>query len=263
MASKAPDRLSWSDINKYKIGGLTKYIISNTANVYNHNLFLLSYEKIPASKTQLVIPYISENPLYLSSQMIYGETVDIICKLNDWSLIITEFFVGWINNSHLSVNKPIPVPQIPQYIPPNVCIREIICQTARIYLGTPYLWGGRSLNGIDCSALCQFAYDAVGLKIPRFSQGQYNFSRQVSFKELDIGDLIFIEDIIAKRIVHVVILSDLVMYNIIEACGLTTYNTTHEIKFFDRYHYDLSKLDNGSYLGNRRRIYFGTFINNI
>lgn len=44
--------------------------------------------------------------------------------------------------------------------------------TARRFLGTPYLWGGRSSLGLDCSALVQLALDAAGLAIPRDSDQQ-------------------------------------------------------------------------------------------
>ncbi len=60
------------------------------------------------------------------------------------------------------------------------------------FLGTPYIWGGRSIYGIDCSGLTQMVYRAFGLEIPRDSRPQSTISEnQLTFKELEPGDLAF------------------------------------------------------------------------
>lgn len=56
-------------------------------------------------------------------------------------------------------------------------------------LGTPYLWGGESLQGFDCSGLVQWALGRMGIWVPRTSRAQWYYTAPV--KTLAPGDLVF------------------------------------------------------------------------
>lgn len=57
-----------------------------------------------------------------------------------------------------------------------------ILSAAKSQLGTPYRWGGeQERNGFDCSGLTQWAYEQVGIHIPRTAQEQYNSIRHSAF----------------------------------------------------------------------------------
>jgi cell wall-associated NlpC family hydrolase len=59
------------------------------------------------------------------------------------------------------------------------------------YLGTPYVWGGASPGGFDCSGLVTYAYSQVGVSLPHSSYAQYGAGVPVSMSELQPGDLVF------------------------------------------------------------------------
>lgn len=62
------------------------------------------------------------------------------------------------------------------------------------YLGVPYLWGGSTPSGFDCSGLTQYCYRQIGVTIPRTSQSQYNAGQHIDRASLDLlkpGDLVF------------------------------------------------------------------------
>ncbi|MGD8327368.1 MAG: C40 family peptidase [Sphingomonadales bacterium] len=66
-----------------------------------------------------------------------------------------------------------------------------ILTIAKSYLGAPYLWGGRTLRGIDCSGLVQMALMRAGLPCPRDSDMQAKVLGEPIEGDLRVGDIIF------------------------------------------------------------------------
>jgi peptidoglycan DL-endopeptidase CwlO len=61
------------------------------------------------------------------------------------------------------------------------------------YLGTPYVWGGSSPSGFDCSGFVMFVYSQVGVSLPHSSYAQYGVGVPVSQSDLQPGDLVFFD----------------------------------------------------------------------
>ena len=70
-------------------------------------------------------------------------------------------------------------------------LRANLVATARTYLGVPYLWGGATAKGFDCSGLAMAVYRLNGLQLPRSSREQYEAGAPVSLEHLRPGDLLF------------------------------------------------------------------------
>ncbi|MBI3518691.1 MAG: C40 family peptidase [Bacteroidetes bacterium] len=112
-----------------------------------------------------------------------------------------------------------------------------IKETAYLFLNAPYLWGGRSPFGIDCSGFTQLVYKLNGYKLPRDASQQVEIGSPLSFvEEAEAGDLAFFDNE-EGNIVHVGIVLE--NQQIIHASGCV------RIDKFD--HYGIFHTDNKKY----------------
>ena len=106
---------------------------------------------------------------------------------------------GQISKPQISVNKSITkINEIrksaPKYTPSRgsaVISDNAIIAYASNFLGTPYLWGGTTPSGFDCSGFTQYVYAHFGISVGRTTFDQINDGVQVSKDNLQAGDLVF------------------------------------------------------------------------
>jgi cell wall-associated NlpC family hydrolase len=94
---------------------------------------------------------------------------------------------------------PTPGPAAPQI--PGTDLGDRIVQLAQAWLGIPYLFGGCSRTGVDCSCLVQNVYAAVAIHLPRVAVDQFNAT--VAVTDPQPGDLVFFANTYEPGISHV------------------------------------------------------------
>src|SRR5207245_5020041 len=93
------------------------------------------------------------------------------------------------------------VPAFQGGLSPDSALANRIMEFARAWLGVPYVFGGCSSAGVDCSCLVQNVYAAAGIHLPRVAVDQFNATVPVS--DPQPGDLVFFANTYEPGISHV------------------------------------------------------------
>jgi len=77
------------------------------------------------------------------------------------------------------------------FVRSHICNDLSIADLAKLFLGAPYLWGGKSVFGIDCSGYTQLLHFAMGISIPRNAAQQEMIGTPIPYDKRQTGDLAF------------------------------------------------------------------------
>lgn len=134
------------------------------------------------------------------------DILDIITKDHHQPIVIGSILPSY-KSGHALINNE--MYQFDGLTTPGFVKKEKLVENALMYLNAPYLWGGRSPVGIDCSGFTQMVYRLQGVDLPRDAYQQAKVGTTLSFvEESEPGDLAFFDNNEGK-IIHVgIILED-------------------------------------------------------
>ena len=120
------------------------------------------------------------------TELLRGEPVRVEEQREGWARIRTAYdYPGWVRQDELVGAGGDPV------------------EEARRFLGTPYLWGGLTERGIDCSGLVHMAYRRLDRLVPRDADQQEEAGTPVPDNALRRGDLITYAEPDEQRATHI------------------------------------------------------------
>lgn len=141
------------------------------------------------------------------SQILYGESFEITETRGEWQRIRLAFdgYEGWCeglpyfertDNDLFIVTEPFftennVIYPLGSHVRTKQLPAQGVIQTALLMINAPYLWGGRTFMGIDCSGFTQVVFKANGVSLPRDASQQVHDGTEVDPLEAQAGDLAF------------------------------------------------------------------------
>lgn len=131
------------------------------------------------------------------TQLLEGEPVQLVEEDGDWVRVAALWqpaieggpgYLCWVRRAHLRPETPQDPDEPPASTPAD---RVSIMESGFRHLGLPYLWGGTSEAGLDCSGLVHLSYRGAGVVVPRDADAQAAVAQPVEPGSEQPGDLYF------------------------------------------------------------------------
>lgn len=153
-----------------------------------------------------------------------GETVSLLGQEGQWYKVSYKDKTGYMHGDYLSL------------VVADLSQGEKIAKCAEQYLGVPYVWGGSSPSGFDCSGFVQYVYRECGIKIGRTVTLQWGYGELVDRDELQPGDLVFFANTYTDGISHIGIYIGDDIFIHASSNGGVKYNDLNSSYYSSHYH---------------------------
>ena len=126
-----------------------------------------------------------------------GATVTILSSENGWYKATYNGKTGYISADYVTVtsgqasDSAVSKPSNSVSYNGTSAKRKAVIEYAAQFLGTPYVYGGSTPSGFDCSGFTSYVFANTVGSIPRVAQAQFDATTRVSMSELKPGDLVF------------------------------------------------------------------------
>lgn len=129
------------------------------------------------------------------------DTAEVLGVDGEWYKVVCNGKQGYVSSDYVKpVERDLSVTQSIDYVTVGMKIAE----DARNYLDVPYVYGGSSESGFDCSGFTYFLFKKFGFDdFNRTASSQWDVSSSVSKDELEIGDLVFFSSTYSTSVEHV------------------------------------------------------------
>jgi len=215
------DENGWAKITSGEVSGYvcTDYLImgdeavaiaEETAVLYatvNSKVNALNVRVSPSTDAEVVTKVKAGERLVVTKEVVINKE-DPVSKL--WVEVKldddeNENAVAYVSADYVTVSYELTwATKYTPYGPDVSDLRVSICDYAKKFIGTKYVWGGNSLTkGIDCSGFVKQVYAKFGYTTPRVSRDMAKTYKKISISELKPGDLIFYGKVKTNYINHV------------------------------------------------------------
>lgn len=198
----------------------TGYMHESYLTTYSRRNVELGYGSVNANKVNVRSgPGTTYSSLAKATE---GDQAYIIGFNNQWYKVIYNSHIGYIRSDYLNLTE-IPYENTnsskePLFfedgkstgISPSASalksennLASKIINTAKKYIGVPYVWGGSTPTGFDCSGLVQYVFKQHGISLPRTTDRQVATGTYVSKSNLRPGDLVFLQNTYRQGVSHV------------------------------------------------------------
>lgn len=199
------------DSETEKLGTLTKgdrvqvfevqgeYIRIKTAgNIEGYVLAKFTADSLPA-----VYRYISAEKLNVRKgpsveteklgSLSWGDRVQYLGQEGDWALIITSGGIKGYSLAEYVIAENVSISRAATTQVYNSDLSSSIIEYAKQFLGVPYVYGGSTPKGFDCSGFTQYVFNHFNIKVPRSAKEYANVGAKVSRSDMKPGDIILFD----------------------------------------------------------------------
>ena len=152
----------------------------------------LAYERAVVQEDGVNVRTAPSQSSKVLTKVAAGEELEVIeeidgwvkCRLNTDEVYVSADYVEIVDG----LNTAITITQF-KYGMDVSDVRVDLCEYALEFVGNPYVWGGTSPSGFDCSGFVKYVFANFGVNLPRTSYSQMNVGTPVTRDELVPGDL--------------------------------------------------------------------------